>query len=76
MSRPIVASSARKRGYSDEEIVHALDNAIDVFDLDDGFVMVVGPLPSGALIELGIVQGETEPVVVHAMPARRKYLRR
>jgi len=44
-------------------------------DLDDGFLMAVGPGTTGRLLEIGIVEGADGPVVVHAMPARAKYVR-
>ena len=44
-------------------------------DLDDGFLMAVGPGMTGRLLEIGIVKGADGPVVVHAMPARAKYVR-
>jgi hypothetical protein len=39
---PIIAESARKHGVSDEDILHAYANPIQVFDLDEGFTMVIG----------------------------------
>jgi len=44
-------------------------------DLDDGFVMVIGPTSSAQLVELGVLDTDHGPVIVHAMTARRKYLR-
>jgi hypothetical protein len=38
---PIVAESARKHCVSDEDILHAYANPIRVFDLDEGFTMVI-----------------------------------
>ena len=38
---PIIAESARKHGVSDEDILHAYANPIRVFDLDEGFTMVI-----------------------------------
>jgi len=39
---PIIAESARKHGVGDEDILHAYANPIRVFDLDEGFTMVIG----------------------------------
>jgi len=39
---PIIAESARKHGVSDEDILHAFANPIRVFDLEEGFTMVIG----------------------------------
>ena len=44
-------------------------------DLDDGFLTAVGPGTTGRLREIGIFEGADGPVVVHATPARAKYVR-
>lgn len=72
---PLIAPSARKHEVSDEDMLHALAHPIRVFDLDDGFTLLVGADPAGRLLEVGVVEGDTALVVVHAMPARRKFLR-
>jgi len=38
----IVAESAYRHGVSDEDIRHAYANPIRVFDLDEGFMMIIG----------------------------------
>lgn len=72
---PIIAGSARKHGVSDEDILHAYANPIRVFDLDEGFVMVIGANLAAVIFEIGVVNGVTAPVIVHAMRARDKFLR-
>lgn len=72
---PVIAPSARKHGISDEDIRHALANPIRVFELDDGFVMLIGANAAAVLLEVGVVEATTGLVVVHAMPAREKFLR-
>lgn len=37
--------------------------------------MIIGPTRSAHLIELGFIDTDHGPVIVHAMTARRKYLR-
>jgi hypothetical protein len=74
-ARPIVAGSARKHGTRDDDMLHAYDNPIRVFDLDDGFTLLVGPAEDSQLLEIGVVDGDEAPVIVHAMPARDKFLR-
>jgi len=69
----LIAPSARKHGVSDEAIVHAFNNPIRVEDLEEGFVMFVGPDHAGNLFEIGVVSSDEGPVIVHAMPARPKY---
>ncbi len=71
----VIAPSARKHGVSDDDIVHAYAHPLRVFDLDEGFTMLVGPSRAAAMLEVGVVEGETSDVVVHAMPAREKFLR-
>ena len=72
---PIVAPSARKHAVSDEGMLHAYRNPVRVFELDEGFTLIVGPSRSAMLLEVGVVEGDTAPVIVHAMRARQKFLR-
>lgn len=75
MKEPIIAPSARKHGVSDETIHHAFDHPIRAEDLDEGMTMLIGPDSAGNLFEIGVVSSHEGPVIVHAMPAREKYLR-
>jgi hypothetical protein len=44
--------------------------------LDEGLTMLVGPDRTGAtFIEVGVVDSDEGPVVVHAMPARPRFMR-
>jgi hypothetical protein len=72
---PIIAPSARGHGLGDEDIYHAYRNPVRTFDAGDGMTMLVGPDYAGNLLEVGVVDGEDEPVIVHAMLARPRYLR-
>ena len=72
---PIIAESARKHGVSDEDILHAYANPIRVFELDDGLTMIIGASLAAIIYEIGVVEGTTASVIVHAMRARDKYLR-
>jgi hypothetical protein len=63
----IIAESAHKHGVSDEDIRHAYAHPIRVFDLDDGFTMVIGANHAAIIYEIGVVDGVPAPVVVHAM---------
>jgi len=74
-AEPVIAPSARKHGISDEDILHAYANPIRVFELDDGFMMLIGANRAAVLHEIGVVDATTGPVVVHAMPARERFLR-
>ncbi len=55
-------------------MMHALRNSIRTESLDEGFTMFVGPDRSGNLLEVGVIDGDSGPAIVHAMPARPKYL--
>jgi len=72
---PIIAQSALKHGLGEEEILHAYRNPVRVWDLGDGFTMIIGASPSTDVVEVGFVQGRTSVVIVHAMRAREKFLR-
>lgn len=72
---PLIAASARKHGVSDHEILHAFNNPIRAEHLDEGLTMLIGPDHAGNLYAVGVVESTGGPVIVHAMPARPKYLR-
>jgi len=72
---PLIAASARKHGIHDDDMLHAFDHPISVDDLDDGFMMFVGADIAGNLLEIGVIDSADGPILVHAMPARPKYLR-
>ena len=74
-AEPIIADSARKHGVSDEDILHAYRNPIRVYELDEGFTMVMGANHAAIVFEIGVVNGIEAPVIVHAMRAREKFLR-
>ena len=72
---PRIVDSAYRHGLTTEDILHACRNPIDVFVHDDGIIMLIGSTFSGAMIEVGIRMIHGFPVVVHAMHARKKYIR-
>jgi len=71
---PLIAPSAYRHGVEEQTILHAFNNPIRSEDLEKGLVMLIGPDRAGNLYELGVVDSERGPVVVHAMAARPKYL--
>lgn len=71
----MIIDNARKHGVIDEDVLHAFNNPISYEDLDDGFIMIIGPSRSAQLLEVGVVDTDHGPVIVHAMTARRKYMR-
>lgn len=76
MDDVVILLSALKRGFSEEDIRHALRNAIDVFPEqgDYALTVAVGPGTNGVLLEVGYDRdSEGRLVVVHAMERRSKY---
>lgn len=73
--QPIIAESARKHGVSDEDMLQAYANPFRVFELDDGFTMLIGPNHAAVIFEVGVVDGTQTPMIVQAMRAREKFLR-
>lgn len=71
----VIAPSARKHGVSDRDIEHAVAHLMRAFDLDDGFTMLIRAGVTGAMFEVGVVESDDVPVIVHAMAARVKFLR-
>ena len=72
---PIIAASALKHGLNEEEILHAYRNPVRVWDLGDGFTMLVGSTAAALFLEVGYVDAHDDDeivvVVVHAMKAER-----
>jgi hypothetical protein len=48
---------------SDEDILHAYAHPIRVFDLDEGFTMVIGANRTAIKYEIGVVEGVTAAVM-------------
>ena len=71
-AEPVIAPSAYKHGISRDDILHAYRNPIRVWDLGDGFTMMVGPNRAAIILEVGYVEGDVAIVIVHAMLAREK----
>lgn len=70
---PVVLASARKHGIRDDDMLHAYRNPLRVFDLTD-LTMLIGADESGRLLEIGVAVAEGVEFLVHAMPARSKFL--
>ena len=71
---PVIVASARRHGISDNDMLHAYRNPVRVFGVDD-LVMLIGADEAGRLLEIGVATGEGVEFIVHAMPARPKFLR-
>jgi hypothetical protein len=72
----IVTSSASRHSVSEIDAIHAYRNAIVRWTFDEEFEMVVGADTSGRMLEVGLVRRDGALLLIHAMPARAKYLRR
>jgi hypothetical protein len=70
---PVILHSARKHGIDDEDMLHTYRHPIRVFDLDD-LTMLIGPDTTARLLEIGVAEAEGIEFIVHAMPARPKFL--
>lgn len=69
----MIVPSARKHQISDDDMLHAYRHPIRVFDLDD-LTMLVGADTAGRMLEIGVASSEGIEFIVHAMPARNKFL--
>jgi hypothetical protein len=70
--------SARKHGVTDRQILHALDHARLVADLQDDTsparTLVLGYDPAGNMLELIVLHfDDGRDMVIHVMPMRRQY---
>ena len=70
---PVILASARKHGVADDDVLHAYRNPIRVFDLAD-LTMLIGPDRAARLLEVGVAHAESIDFIVHAMPARPRFL--
>lgn len=67
-----IADSARKHGVVDDDIRHAVRNAIRVVSQGDRD-LYIGADRDGRLLEVVVLDDEEEPFAIHAMPLRRKF---
>lgn len=61
---PVILQSARKHQVSDDDMLHAYRHPIRVFGADT----------AGRMLEVGVAESEGIEFIVHAMPARAKFL--
>jgi hypothetical protein len=71
---PVIVASARKHGISDNDMLHAYRNPLRVFQVDD-LVMLIGGDETGRMLEVGVVAAEGIEFIIHAMPARERFMR-
>jgi hypothetical protein len=63
-----------RHGVSEADAIHAYRNAIVRWKFEEEFEMFVGADWSGRLVEIGLVRRGGDLVLIHAMPARTKFL--
>ena len=72
---PLILASARRHHIEDDDILHAYRNPIQVTVQDDGITIVIGPDRHWRLLEVGVAVRGDHDLLIHAMRARRKFLR-
>lgn len=66
--------SARKHGIADDDIEHAVEQALAVGEQDDGSVLYLGPDRAGNLLEVvSVMRDDGTEIAIHAMRMRAKY---
>ena len=58
----------------DERILHDYEHPVRVFEIE-GLTMLIGADQAGRLLEVGVATAEGFDYIVHAMAARRAFLR-
>ena len=66
-------ASERKHGIADDDMLHAYQHPIRVFDLDD-LDMLIGADAAGRMLEIGVTTAEGVEFITHAMATRPKFL--
>ena len=59
---------------ADVRILHAYDHPVRVFE-NEGLTMLIGADQAGRLLEVGVASADEIDYIVHAMAARRAFLR-
>jgi len=70
---PTIAPSAYKYSCDRLDILHGYNNAISSETLREDFVMFIGPDTAARILEIGVINSKTGPVIIHAMQARPKH---
>jgi len=68
-----IGEPARKYGVSEEDMRHAVRNALRRIDLDEDLTMLIGPATDGSLWEIGVLDLDGEDPVIHSMELSRKF---
>lgn len=70
-----VAHSARRHGIADADIQAAIVGILIQAPLQPDRDLLIGVDTQGRLLEVVILDPDTDPVVIHAMPLRAKFYR-
>ena len=71
-----IGQPARNHGVADDDIEHAVRNAMRRRDMGENLTMLIGPASDGALPEIGVLDLDgNDPVAIHAMALRPKFYR-
>jgi transcriptional/translational regulatory protein YebC/TACO1 len=68
-------ASAKKHGITNENVRHAVANALSVDEVDEDPIryLILGPDTIGNLVEIVVLDRPNGPCVIHAMKMREKY---
>lgn len=73
-----IHDSAHRHEVAEEDMLHAVEHSLVVDDLgeDPDRWLVLGPDTAGNLLEIVVlISGESDEIIIHAMPMRPKYRR-
>lgn len=72
-----IAEPARRHGITDTDMLHAIQFHVRRYDQTNGMTMYIGfDTQVRGLLEVGVIETTEGPVVMHAMTARPRFLRR
>lgn len=75
-SRVDIHPSARKHGVADDDIQHAMSNAMAIDDHDEDTRLYLGPARDAQLLEIvTVVRDDGSQLAIHAMKMRPAYRR-
>lgn len=71
-----IGGPARNHGVTDDDIQHAVRNAVRRITMGEDLTMMIGPAADGSLLEVGVLDLDgDDPVAIHAMTLRPKFYR-
>ena len=69
----LILDSARRHGIADDDINHAIDNAMVWRPEEDRFLYLGGDQAGMMLEVITMITEDLDEIVIHAMPMRRRY---